>query len=107
MANSTEKQVRKALRRMVFWRIAGELLRIPAAFLNALSIFFQVLVQWISSVEVAIFYFELDAARRYKLLTGVDPAAASGAPARYAMALHPDLSDDIQRSYLDPEHRSE
>ena len=101
---SIEKQARRALRRMVFWRIAAELLWLPQAVVIGLMAFAQYVLNWLKSTEMALFYFELDAARRYKLLTGIDLGAASSAPQRYGYLNNPDLTDDLQRDYLEQRH---
>lgn len=106
MSESIEKQARKALRRMVFWRIVGELFMLPQAVVIGLMAFLQHMVGWLKSAEMSLFYLELDAARRYKLLTGSDLGAASSAPARYGLLNHPDLTDDMQRMLVE-RHLSE
>jgi len=104
---SVEQEARKALRRMVFWRIFGELLMIPQALVGAVALLFATLGNWLKTLEMSIFYLELDAARRYKLLTGVDLAASSGAPARYGPLLNPDLMDTATRDFIQTQMNQE
>ena len=101
MTESIEKQAKRALRRMVFWRLVGEILWLPQAVFVGLMAFMQYLLNWLKSVEMTIFYLELDAARRYKLLTGTDLGAASSAPQRYGFVNNPELTDDMQREFLE------
>ena len=68
--------VRRALWRVVFWRIVGDIIAIPRRILKALAMIFE-------EFEMAAFYLELDAARRYESLTDIDLGAAAGAPERY------------------------
>jgi hypothetical protein len=73
---SAEKIVRRALWRVVFWRVVGDVVAIPRRILNALAMIFE-------EFEMAVFYLELDAARRYEALTDIDLGVAAGAPERY------------------------
>lgn len=79
-----EKQVRRLVRRMVFWRIVGALFELPGRFFGVLAAFFTQLQTVCSDVAVAVFYFELEAARKHRLLTGSDLGIASGTPYRYS-----------------------
>lgn len=87
---SAEALVQKQLRRMVFWRLVGDVIGFPRRIL-------QGLLDGIAEIEQAAFYLELDAARQYEALTGTDLGCASGQDGRYA-GLHPepvyDLEDD-------------
>jgi hypothetical protein len=97
---SVEKESRRALRRVVFWRLVGELFCIPQAILAGLVAVGMGLGNWLKGVEMTFFFYELDSARRYKLLTDMDLGAASNAPGRYGFALHPDLVDKSQRDFV-------
>jgi hypothetical protein len=81
---SVEKETRKALRRAVWWRLLGDglglFVRRPLFILSAA---FQMLGAGIVDLERAIMYYEIDAARRYKSLTGLDLAYGAGDAARY------------------------
>lgn len=97
---SVEKQASKALRRMVFWRIVGEIISTPRIITNTIAQLCEQIGRWTVRLEMAIFSLELDSARRYKLLTGVDMGVAMGQPGRYGLVNHPDLADDAQRAFL-------
>jgi hypothetical protein len=106
---SIERQARRALYRMVFWRLAGELFSLAQVFLSALQVLFQAglnlfngLRLWFNRIELAVFCLELDAARKYKLLTGVDMGTATHETGRYAM-LDPERADAHQRATVDSE----
>lgn len=86
---SVERQARRALRRMIFWRCVLNLLDLPRDLFRVASSFFAAFADLFDDVSRACFYFELDAARRYRLLTGVDMGVASGTDERY-MGTHPD-----------------
>lgn len=73
---SVEKEVRKARRAMIWWRITGDVIGFPKDIFKALAKFFN-------AVERSIFYYELDAARRYRALTGVDLSIGLGEGGRY------------------------
>lgn len=68
---SVEAETRKALRRAAFWRSACVAIELPRGIANSFLEFFD-------GVSYAAFYMELDAARRYRLLSGVDLGVASG-----------------------------
>lgn len=74
---SIEREVRKARRALVLWRLLGDLVGFPALVLDAVSRLFK-------NIEKTVFYYELDAARRYRALTGVDLGVGLGEDARYA-----------------------
>ena len=95
-----EKAARRALWRMVFWRLVGELCTLPQAILRIVIAAATNLGNWFRNLEMAVFYLELDAARRYKLITGLDLGTASGDPGRYG-SLDPDMADRIQGSFMD------
>lgn len=80
---SIERQVRKAHRRMVCWRLVGDIVEIPAHILKQIGEFFVVLANVFMSFSRTIFYMELHYARQYTNLTGSDPAYAMGEPNRY------------------------
>jgi hypothetical protein len=69
--------VRRSLWRLVWWRFFGDVISLPRRLLNAV-------VLWLVDIERCFFYLELDAARTYKLLTGIDPAHGTGERVRYA-----------------------
>lgn len=85
MSASIEKQAKRALRRAVFWRLVGDTLALPRVFLNVVVTLCNGLAAWFRNIEVAVFYFELDAARKYKLLAGLDISAATGDLVRYGL----------------------
>lgn len=73
---SAERLVRRALWRLVFWHLVGDIVSIPRRI-------FEMLAHIGSEFEAAVFYFELDAARRYEGLTSVDLGKAAGQAERY------------------------
>lgn len=85
---SAEKLVTRQLRRMAFWRVVGDIVAIPRRLLAGI-------VEALENLDTAIFYLELDAARQYEQLTGVDMARASGNEFRYA-GLHPEPVFDFE-----------
>ena len=103
---SVEKLVRKAHRRMTFWRLVGDLVEIPAKLLNitanvivmtanALASIPQGLSSIIMSISRTVFYFELEYARQYRILTNTDLAVALGEAGRYGGVL-PGRADAVQ-----------
>jgi hypothetical protein len=117
---SVEKLGKRALRRMLFWRMVGELFTIPQILFYTISQiftmlgnivmviagFFNGLRNWFRAMEMAVFYLELDAARKYKLITGMDLAAASGDPTRYGRldpAVTDSMTEQFQKFVLDEE----
>lgn len=88
---SVERETRKALRRVIFWRITGAVISLPQALVRAVVALFNHIGDTLDEFEGAIFFLELDAARRYQLLTGLDLAMAAGEDSRY--------------EYLDPERQ--
>ncbi len=77
MSAGVEKEVRRARRSLIWWRLLGDVIGLPKMLL-------RVLAQWVANVESTVFIMEIDAARRYKALTGVDPGIATGDTDRYA-----------------------
>lgn len=77
-----ERLVRRALWRLVWWRLVGDVFGFPRRLLSAVADAMQ-------QVEMAIFYLECDAARRYELLTSVDMGACVNEEDRYEKALRP------------------
>lgn len=80
---SVEKQARRALRRMVFWRLVSDVAEIPYDVCKAIAGLFDVIASFSNKVSLSFFYFELDAAREYRLLTGVDMGVATDNEQRY------------------------
>lgn len=97
---SIEKQARRALRRMIFYRVLGELMSLPQVIIQPLRGFFKLLGDFFRQMELAIFQLELDAARRYKLLTGLDLPTAAGDPGRYG-ALDAQRNETLQNRYME------
>lgn len=96
---SIEKYARRALWRLVFWRLIGELCVLPQLLLRGIVGMLQQVQQWFRNLEMAVFYMEIDAARRYKLLTGLDLGTASGEPGRYG-ASDPQIAEGIQQQFF-------
>ena len=96
---SVEKHARRALRRLIFYRLLGEIFSLPQFILAAVVKLFMGIGQWCNRIELAIFALEQDAARRYILLTGLDLGTATGEPGRYA-ALNADNAEVIQEAFM-------
>lgn len=79
-----EKQTRRALRGMAFWRVVVIILNLPCYLMSGIIQLCTVIKTWLADLSDAAMYFELDAARRYKALTGLDLGFAVGSPTRYA-----------------------
>ena len=96
---SIEKEVGKARRRLLFWRLFGEVFSLPQFILKAFAQLLLNLCSWLNRIEIAIFAMEQDAARRYILLTNLDPGTATGDPSRYA-APNPVNAELIQDAFM-------
>jgi hypothetical protein len=83
MDRSVEKQVSRALRRLTFWRIVGEFVGFPSTFFAAIAACFTSIHTLVSNLELAVFSLELEQARRYRTLTGIDLGVAGKQPGRY------------------------
>ena len=97
---SVEKHVRRTLWRMTFFRFCGELFVLPQVFLRMISSACGFLGSWFKNLEMLVFTLELDAARRYKLLTGIDLPAAAHDPGRYAL-LDAQRNEDAQDTFME------
>lgn len=97
---SVEKQARWALRRVIFYRILGDVFSLPQFILKAFVMLLGGISRWFNRMEITIFCLEQDAARRYSLLTGLDLGTATGEPGRYAPALNPATQEMIQDSFM-------
>lgn len=76
---------RRALYRAAFWRCAVVAISFPGDLLNALASMIRQLALLFDGMSDAAFYFEADAARQYRTLTGVDLGFATrGSLERYA-----------------------
>jgi hypothetical protein len=73
---------------MVFWHVVGDLIALPKYVLRSVADFLR-------DLERAAFCMELDAARRYKLLTGSDLGYAAGETHRYS-GLDPQRAEAAQ-----------
>jgi hypothetical protein len=84
---SIEQLVRRAHRRMVFWRFVGDCIEVPYRLIQMLGAVFVAIMNGfcgiIMSFSRTVFYLELEAARQYKSLTGTDLGYAVGDPTRY------------------------
>lgn len=96
---SVEKYARRALWRMTFFRLCGEMFVLPQVFLRMIQSACGFLGSWFKNLEMLFFTLELDAARRYKLLTGIDLPAAAHDPGRYAL-LDAQRNEDAQTSFM-------
>jgi len=100
MSGSIEKQTRRALRRVVFYRILGDCFALPQFILKALVALIAGISRFFNRIEITIFCLEQDAARRYSLLSGLDLGTATGEPGRYAPALNIETQELIQETFL-------
>lgn len=83
---SIEKQVRKARRRLFFWRLLGDVVAAPRMLFEIMANVFLNLAKIASNFEKTVFAMEVDASRVYRALTGVDLGIAVGEPNRYSGA---------------------
>ena len=83
------------MRWMTFWRIVGDCVDIVPKVAVAITGLILNLAGVFTMFSRSVLYFELEHARRYKLLTGTDLALAMGEPNRYG-ALLPGIAEEIQ-----------
>lgn len=82
---SVEKLARRSLRRAAFWRAVCAVIDLPANILNTLAGLLHRCADFFESLSDTAFYFEADAARQYRTLTGIDLGyAVKGDLQRYA-----------------------
>ena len=82
--SSIEKMVRRELRHAAFWRAVVAVLNFPGSFLNAVAGIVHRCADLFDAISDAAFYFECEAARKYRALTGIDLGfAAKGDIERY------------------------
>jgi len=99
MSVSIEEQARQALRRIIFYRLLGEVFSLPQFILGGFVSLLVGIGKWFNRLELAIFALEQDAARRYILLTGLDLGTATGEPGRYA-ALNAENAEAMQEAFM-------
>jgi len=68
---------------MVFWRIVGDILDIPGKICGILIAMLNGIGNLFTMFSRSILYYELEHARKYRLLTETDLALAIGEPGRY------------------------
>lgn len=95
-----EKEARKALRRMIFFRFLGDVAGYPQCILRPLQGLVKMHAGFFKNVELTVFQLELEAARRYKLLTGIDLPTAAADPGRYG-GLDTERNEQLQQQYMD------
>lgn len=66
------------------WRIVADVLDCPAAIIGAVARVINAVADLFHAGSAACFLLELEAARQYTLLTGVDLGVAEGDDDRYA-----------------------
>ncbi len=93
--HSLEAQVKHELRWMTFWRIFGDCIDIFPKLIHALSGILIAIANCFVMISRSVMYYELEHARKYKLLTNTDLALAVGEPNRYG-GIKPGIADDIQ-----------
>lgn len=94
---SIEARVRRAHRRLFFWRLVGDIIEIPLKLVSALS---NAICAIFASLSKTVFYLELEAAREYMALTGADLAYALGETNRYG-GLTPGRAQEAQQALFE------
>lgn len=104
---NVERQARRYLRRMIFWRIVGAFADIPVRVCNVLwnlCEFLKTTITFIhgfcQDISHSVFYLELDAARKHQLLTGFDMAKAAGDGGRFHL-LDAEYQENDRRARLE------
>lgn len=82
---NVERQVRRARWLMAFWRVVVSVLEVPERVIRAVVTLLHAFADFFAALARIAFTMELDAARRYYALTGLDLAAANGEDDRYRM----------------------
>lgn len=80
---SIERETKRALRWLTFWRIVTAALGIFEDVFGVLARLAEVGKQFFRELSKASFAIENEHARRYYSLTGLDPARADGDESRY------------------------
>lgn len=94
-SRSFEQQVKHHMRWMVFWRVVGDCVDVVPKLSHALSSLILNLGSIFTMFSRSILYFELEQARKYRLLTSTDLALGIGEPNRYG-GLRAGIADEIQ-----------
>lgn len=81
--------IRNAVYRLVFWRVLGDLFTFIRGVLLSLH-------NYSCSVEKAVWLLEIEAARTYHSLTGIDPGQVVGDDSRFHLALGSDIEFRIE-----------
>jgi hypothetical protein len=92
---SIESQVKHEFRWMIFWRIVGDLCDLPVKLLAVCSQVCIGIGNVFTMFSRSILYYELEHARKYRILTDTDLALAIGEPGRYG-GIRPGRADAIQ-----------
>lgn len=80
---SVEKETRRALRWMSWWRVVTACLGLIEDLIRAVENLVQSVRNFFAELAKAAYGHEQDHARRYYALTGLDPARADGDEDRY------------------------
>jgi hypothetical protein len=80
---------------MVFWRIVGDCIDVFPKLFGALAGLLIAIGNCFTMISRSVLYYELEHARKYKLLTNTDLALAVGEPNRYG-GLKPGIAEEIQ-----------
>lgn len=84
-SDSVERLTRRALRRIAFWRTICTVLLFPSWVIKAATQIILRIADVFDELSDVAFIFELEAARRYRSLTGIDLGyAVKGDIQRYA-----------------------
>ena len=101
-----EGRVRRSRRRMIAYRLLGDLASSPQCWIRPAQGVLRMHGDFFKALEVTIFQLELDAAREYKLIAGIDLPTAGGDPGRYG-GLDVERNHDLQQSFMDEVTSSE
>lgn len=80
---SVEREARRALRRVAFYRLLVEVLDWPSELIGLAGQFLLGVSRVLGRATFPILYLESDAARRYRTITGCDLGVGVGSPHRY------------------------
>lgn len=92
---TVEQMVKHEFRWMVFWRIVGDVCDIPMKLCLIMVALFNQIGNIFTMFSRSILYYELEHARKYRILTNTDLALAIGEPGRYG-GIRPGRADEIQ-----------
>jgi hypothetical protein len=92
---TVEQMVKHEFRWMIFWRLMGDLCDVPPKLFGLLSGVSLAIGNIFTMFSRSLLYYELEHARKYRILTDTDLALAIGEPGRYG-GIRPGRADAIQ-----------